>query len=144
MARYSLISLTDFSIIVEGQEHYEQTPPDFTGHPTKSDQKWVPYTVIDPGPLPDEALYLWLDPIVTVDATQHTVEKQYRAKTQQELDQEDSDLKDSEVERFDTDRWRAIFEWCYDQENRIRTLEGLGTVTRAQVKTAIRNKLDLI
>lgn len=42
--------------------------------------------------------------------------------------------------RFDDDpRWRILFEWAFAAENRIRTLQGQGTVTRAQFLNAIRD-----
>jgi hypothetical protein len=46
---------------------------------------------------------------------------------------------------IDVDRTlRLIFELNFDQENRIRVLEGLGTITKAQYRNALKAKLDAL
>ena len=49
------------------------------------------------------------------------------------------------AERFDLEIKRSrilrvLFEVMFDQENRLRALEGLSPITRAQARTALRNK----
>ena len=143
MAQYSLVDTTGPTLIEAAREFGTDTPPDFSSHPSKNNLVWVPYTHSGvPEYDPNTEI---IDPVnEVISATEHTITYTKRALTQQELDQRDSDHKDTEIERLQNRSLRVVFEVLFDHENRIRALEGQGALTKQQALTAIRSMLDAL
>lgn len=93
------------------------------------------YTVVRVSPPFDNATQVRTGVTVEADyvAKTHTVTQVIRNKTAQELDND----KTVTIDAIDM----LSFEVNFDQENRIRALEGKTAITRAQYKTALKNRL---
>lgn len=96
---------------------------------TRSGYKWLP--LVEPsGPSYDPTIEVLIGPIDTVGATQVTRTWSKRSKTAQELDTD----KQVKIDAL-TKLW---FDVNFDQENRIRVLEGKSTITRTQYLNALK------
>lgn len=78
--------------------------------------------------------YVTTEPVVqTIEAT-----RVLRTRTRRNMTtQETTARKDLVIGTMD----QLQFEWLFDLENRMRAQEGVQAVTRAQVRTALRNRL---
>ena len=139
MARFSCVDTDGFTLLRSAVEFKDLTPPDFTGHPTKSTWVWVPYTLTKLASF-DGSLEVKLADDVVISATEHTITRQKRSKTQPELDADIEAEKDLQIAHLEATR--AVAEGLLNHENRMRVLEGNGTVADMDaLKTFLRSKL---
>ena len=108
------------------------------GVQTKGGWRWLLAPVVA-RPAYDPATEKVTGPTYTVGETEVTEAYSVTSLTAQEI----SDAKDAAVTGAmgDTQLYPVLFNGLFNMNNRIRTLEGLGTLTKAQFKAALKNLL---
>jgi hypothetical protein len=125
MAMYALIN----NGVIEGYRDFESPPTNPAGKP------WLTFLpVADTNPaVTDPDTEVKEGPVVTIGATEVTRVWTVRAKTAGEIDAEKQVVVDG--------MQKVILEVLFNHENRLRTLQSQGAVTRAQFRNAIKGML---
>jgi hypothetical protein len=120
--------MTEYALIdPDGEVNRTATNVDPTVQ-TRAGWEWLPVEVTNPSY--DPTTQVKEGPTVTVLADKVTRVWTVRDKTADELDAD----KDAVISAFDMLAFKVLF----NHENRIRALEGKGTVTAAQFRTAMK------